>query len=176
MTSFVSLGNMNHLDSIYRSLKDSTYKSICFRDEKTEITGACSPYKSHTGFEFSYGHRQPHLAIISNRKFVLAISEDDEFDIMGGVNVGMVQMPTVYIERVFRVFKDLGIILPKWCLQYDDDRNGRTFFICYASDFKGYDDEGEPIFDGGDSQISFNGFNIDLNPPEEAEEGEGSDC
>ncbi len=170
MSSFASLGNMEHLDNIFRSLSDSTYKMVCFRDEQTVVTRACSPYKSHTELEFSYGHGQPHLAIIQNKRFVLAISEDDEFDIMGGVNVGMLRMPTIYMERIFKVFQDLGIILPGWCLQYDEHRNGRMFFVCYASNFKGYDDEGQPLFGFGNSQVSFRGFKIRMTPPEEIEE------
>jgi len=122
------------IENILTSLSDSTWLRIALRGETVEFDRRCSEYTSHKTIAVSQGHGIARLAVLSSRRYSIALtSRYGQVETVRGKTHEM-PIPSHYFRGLF----DFPAKAPSWF-------EGLVKAVI-PDDFEGFDDEGKPLF------------------------------
>jgi len=116
------------------SLKASTCRQILFKNEGWVFRGLNSPYTSHQEVTLTSGHGIERTIVLSSNTTHLIITEN-ELLVRGCVKA---QLPSFHFtDNELFIFPATA---PRWL-------ETRLVNVYYVDEFRGYDENGAPIFD-----------------------------
>jgi len=117
-------------------IKASTTKQILFKKEGWAFRGLNSPYTSHQEVDLLDGHGIERTIVLSIPKTHLIISHQEvDLLVRGCVKA---QLPSFHFDNLF-IFPATA---PLWL-------ETRLVNVIYVDEFRGYDENGAPVFDRG---------------------------
>ncbi|MGC8483891.1 MAG: hypothetical protein ACP5OE_09650 [Thermodesulfobium sp.] len=146
----MNLGEWRNIKRILRSLRDSTYLRLQFKNETIILDNRNSPYYSHISVTFNdEGHGREGVIYLSNKKVSLVVhrynTNDTRVDIPG---IRQERIPGFYIKPL--LFDDYVNL--KWL--------DGIVWIVYPDGFAGFNEDGSPQYSNIDKWVTIDGYSF----------------